>query len=160
MNIRLFQHGDEDALWSMLEPTFRAGDTYAFPSDCSRESALNYWLNPTHTVYICELSALPVGTYLLRPNQSGGGAHVANCGFITAPASRGRGVASAMCRHSLEAARAGGFKAMQFNFVVSTNTGAVRLWENMGFAIFARLPGAFLHPAKGFVDALVMFREL
>ena len=160
MNIRLFQPGDEDALWSLLEPTFRSGDTYAFPSDCSRESALHYWLNPAHTVYICEFGAVPAGTYLLRANQPGGGAHVANCGFITAPAARGRGVASAMCRHALATARARGFKAMQFNFVVSTNTGAIRLWEAMGFATLARLPGAFLHPAKGFVDALVMFREL
>lgn len=100
------------------------------------------------------------GTYFLQPNQAGGGAHVANCGYATAPRAAGRGVGAAMCAHSIELARALGFRAMQFNFVVTTNGGAVRLWERFGFAIVGRLPGAFLHPTQGYVDALVMYRRL
>ena len=96
----------------------------------------------------------------MQANQRGGGAHVANCGYITAEAAAGRGIARAMCVHSLARAKARGFKAMQFNFVVSTNERAVKLWLDLGFAIVGRLPGAFLHPKVGYVDALVMFRNL
>ena len=101
-----------------------------------------------------------LGTYYLRANQAGGGGHVCNCGYMTDSAAAGRGVARAMCAHSLELAREQGFRAMQFNFVVSTNTRAVALWEGMGFAVVGRLPGAFRHPAQGYVDALVMHRSL
>jgi ribosomal protein S18 acetylase RimI-like enzyme len=101
-----------------------------------------------------------LGTYYIRPNQSGGGRHVCNCGYVTASEAAGRGVARAMCAHSLEHARARGYRAMQFNFVVSTNTRAVALWQAMGFSIVGRLPGAFAHPALGDVDAFVMFQAL
>ena len=101
-----------------------------------------------------------VGSYYLRANNRGGGAHVANCGYIVAPAAMGRGVARAMCAHSLDRARERGFRAMQFNFVISSNERAVRLWQSCGFAIVGRLPGAFEHPRLGFVDALVMYRTL
>ena len=101
-----------------------------------------------------------VGTYLLRANQHGGGAHVCNCGYVTAPDVQGKGVAHAMCLHSLEHARVRGFRAMQFNFVVSTNTRAVALWERCGFEVVGRLPKAFAHPTLGEVDALVMHRTL
>jgi ribosomal protein S18 acetylase RimI-like enzyme len=96
----------------------------------------------------------------LQPNQQGGGSHVANCGYVTAPWATGRGVARAMCAHSLDRARERGFRAMQFNFVVSTNQRAVALWQSLGFEIIGRLPGAFQHPTAGFVDALVMYRSL
>ena len=101
-----------------------------------------------------------MGTYYLRRNQAGGGAHVCNCGYMVAPEARGHGVARAMCEHSMEAARRQGFRAMQFNFVVSTNVGAVRLWENLGFEIVGRLPSAFDSPSQGLVNAYVMFRTL
>jgi ribosomal protein S18 acetylase RimI-like enzyme len=101
-----------------------------------------------------------LGTYYLRANQKGGGAHVGNCGYMTAAKASGRGVATAMCAHSLEYARSLGFRAMQFNFVVSTNVGAIHLWEKFGFATVGRLAGAFLHPSLGYVDALVMYRTL
>jgi RimJ/RimL family protein N-acetyltransferase len=108
--------------------------------------------------FVAEEEGKLVGTYYMRPNQAGGGRHVCNCGYITRPAAAGRGVASRMCEHSLDHARARHYRAMQFNFVVSTNEGAIRLWQRMGFEIVGRLPDAFQHPSRGFVDALVMFQ--
>ena len=124
------------------------------------EDALAYWFSKAHQVFVAEEEGSIVGTYFLRRNQLGGGAHVANCGYMTAPAASGRGVARAMCMHSLKYARQQGFRAMQFNFVVSTNQRAVRLWESCGFAIVGRLPGAFLHPTFGYVDAYLMYRDV
>ena len=160
MDIRTATPADRDAIWSILEPVVRAGETYPLPRDMSREDALAYWFSPGHEVFVAEHEAKIVGTYYLRANQKGGGAHVANCGYMTAPWATGRGVARAMCEHSLAAAAARGFRAMQFNFVVSSNERAVRLWQACGFDIVGRLPSAFQHPARGDVDALVMFRTL
>jgi len=101
-----------------------------------------------------------VGTYYLRANQAGGGRHVCNCGYVTKATASGRGIARAMCLHSLALARSRGYRAMQFNFVVSTNERAVRLWQSLGFEIVGRLPGAFRHPIQGFVEALVMYQTL
>jgi ribosomal protein S18 acetylase RimI-like enzyme len=126
----------------------------------SRQEALEYWFAYQHEVFVAELDTRVLGTYFLQPNQLGGGSHVANCGYVTAPWATGRGVAREMCSHSLDGARERGFKAMQFNFVVSTNQRAVALWQSFGFEIVGRLPGAFLHPTAGYVDALVMYRSL
>jgi ribosomal protein S18 acetylase RimI-like enzyme len=109
---------------------------------------------------VAEADGEIVGTYYLRPNQAGGGKHVCNCGYVTSASATGRGVARAMCEHSLEHARRRGYRSMQFNFVVSSNTRAVALWKWMGFEVVGRLPAAFEHPALGYVDALVMFRSL
>jgi ribosomal protein S18 acetylase RimI-like enzyme len=153
-------HGtDRDAIWKVLEPTIRAGETYALPRDLNHEEALRYWFAPDAEVFVADENAI-VGTYRLAPNHQGGGAHVANCGFMTAPAAAGRGIGRAMCAHAIERARARGFRAMQFNFVVSTNERAVRLWESFGFTVVGRLPEAFLHPTRGYVDALVMHLKL
>ena len=151
---------DDDSIWRVIEPVIRAGDTYTLPQDMSKPAALAYWRSPAHRVFVAEQQSEIVGTYYLRANQAGGGAHVANCGYITAPWAVGRGVARAMCAHSLEEARARGFRAMQFNFVVAANERAVRLWQSLGFAVVGRLPEAFAHPRLGFVDALVMYRTL
>ena len=158
--IRAASGSDHDAIWGILEPVIRAGETYTLPRDFTREQALAYWFGPDHEVFVAEEEGLVLGTYYLRPNQRGGGAHVANCGYMTAGAASGRGVARAMCAHSLERARERGFRAMQFNFVVSTNERAVRLWRSFGFDIAGRLTEAFLHPVHGYVDALVMLRTL
>jgi ribosomal protein S18 acetylase RimI-like enzyme len=160
MLVRPFHEKDADAVWAVIEPIIRAGETYTQPRDMDRESALAYWLSPAHEVFVAEDNAEIVGTYFLRANQKGGGAHVANCGYITAPHATGRGVARAMCAHSLDRARERGFRAMQFNFVVGTNERAMRLWRSFGFEIAGRLPGAFQHPTLGFVDAYVMYRNL
>jgi ribosomal protein S18 acetylase RimI-like enzyme len=158
--IRAAHSNDRDAIWAILEPIIRAGDTYCVPPDMVREEAIAYWFANTHEVFVADNDGSVVGTYFLRPNQMGGGSHVANCGYMTAPAAFGRGVARAMCMHSLEQAKGRGFRSMQFNFVVSTNDRAVRLWESCGFAIVGRLPQAFLHPAVSYVEAYVMYRVL
>jgi ribosomal protein S18 acetylase RimI-like enzyme len=160
MHIRPAQPDDEDAIWDILEPVIRAGETYALPRGMPREAALAYWRGADRETFVAEDSGRVAGTYYLRANQLGGGAHVANCGYVTAAWAQGRGVARAMCLHSLAAARARGFAAMQFNLVVSTNTRAVALWQAMGFAVVGRLPGAFRHPRLGDVDALVFYKTL
>jgi RimJ/RimL family protein N-acetyltransferase len=160
MIIRPADSADANAIWAILEPTIRAGETYTLPRNMEREQALAYWFAPEHTVFVAELDGEVLGSYYLRVNQKGGGAHVCNCGYMTAAWASGRGAATAMCEHSLEYARSQGFLAMQFNFVVSSNQAAIRLWQKFGFAIVGRLPKAFLHPRLGFVDALVLYRTL
>ncbi|HTI87069.1 MAG TPA: GNAT family N-acetyltransferase [Alphaproteobacteria bacterium] len=160
MLIRAATPADDDALWRILEPMIRAGETYTLPRDLSRADALAYWHAAGNEVFVAEDEGRVVGTYYLRANQRGGGDHVANCGYVTAPGATGKGVARAMCAHSLAHARVRGFTAMQFNFVVASNERAVRLWHSLGFVTVGRLPGAFRHPTLGPVDALVMFRAL
>jgi len=151
MRIRAATPGDADALWSILEPIVRAGETFALPPEMSRDDALLWWRAPGNEVFVAEEDGSVLGSYFIHPNQLGPGSHVANCG---------RGIARAMCAHSLEHARARGYRAMQFNIVVSTNAHAVHLWTSMGFRTLCRVPGAFRHPVHGFVDTLVMFREV
>ena len=151
---------DEEAIWRVIEPTLRAGETYPLPRDWSQAQALAYWRAAAHEVFVAEDDGEILGTYYLRANNLGGGAHVANCGYMVAAQAQGRGVARAMCAHSLERARVRGFRAMQFNFVIASNERAVRLWQACGFGILARLPGVFAHPRLGDVDALVMLRTL
>jgi GNAT superfamily N-acetyltransferase len=158
--IRAATDGDRDAIWAMLEPVIRAGEVYALPRDMAREQGLAYWFADGNWVFVAEDDGQTVGSYYVRANQKGGGSHVANCGYLTAGWALGRGVAGAMCGHSLEFAKSVGFRAMQFNFVVSANEAAVHLWIKHGFEMLARLPEAFEHPRLGFVDALVMFRRL
>ncbi len=158
--IRAATLDDHDAIWAILEPVFRAGDTYTIDPDIPRDDALGYWCGPTHHTFVCDSDGEILGTYYIRRNQAGGGSHVCNCGYITAPAAQGRGVARAMLDHSLVEAPRLGFRAMQYNFVVATNTRAIATWERAGFRIIGRLPGAFLHPEDGYVDALVMWRDL
>jgi L-amino acid N-acyltransferase YncA len=160
LNIRPARPDDAGAIWAILEPVIRAGDTYTLPPSMSREEALAYWLSPSHEIFVAEADGQIAGTYYIRPNQRGGGSHVANCGYITATAATGKGVARAMCAHSLDHAKKQGYRAMQFNFVVSTNERAVRLWKSFGFEVVGRLPKAFLHPTTGYTDAYVMYRVL
>jgi ribosomal protein S18 acetylase RimI-like enzyme len=160
MPIRPASPDDADAIWAILEPMIRSGETYTLPTDMTPPAALAYWMSPGHEVFVMEEDKALLGTYYLRANQSGGGSHVANCGYVTAPASTGRGVARAMCAHSLDRARQRGFAAMQFNFVIATNDRAIRLWQSFGFETVGRIPKAFRHPKRGLVDALVMYRTL
>ena len=160
MLIRAARKEDRDAIWQVLEPTIRACDTYPLPRDMNKAEAIAYWTGPDRETFVAEKDGRVIGTYYLRANQRGGGAHVANCGYVTADDARGRGVARSMCEHSLQHARERGFRAMQFNIVISTNERAIRLWESLAFQIVGRLPLVFLHPNLGYIDAFVMFRTL
>ncbi len=162
ITIRPYRPDDWDELWRrVVKPVFRGGDTYLVPPDVSREQAWRFWVEEHPEVFVSiDLNSSDeeriTGSYYLKPNYVGQGDHVANCGYMVAPEARGRGIASAMCEHSKEAARQRGYRAMQYNFVVSTNTAAVRLWRKHGFAIVGTLPGVFRHPDHGYVDAYVM----
>ena len=158
--IRPVEPRDHAALWTIAEPIIVAGETYTLPRDLGEAEFLAYWLHPDKVAFVLEEDGQLLGTSYLRKNQLGGGAHVANAGFMTAAASAGRGVASRLCRHAEDEARTRGFRAMQFNFVVAENHRAIGLWRHLGYEVVGRLPSAFLHPHAGFVDALVMFKSL
>ncbi len=161
VDIRPTTGDDAAAIWAIIEPAIRSGETLALDRDIDPAGALSsYWMRPDNKVYVAERDGEIVGSYFLRANQSGGGDHVCNAGYATAISATGMGVAKQMCEHSLVIARQSGFSAMQYNFVVSTNERAVRLWQSCGFDIAGRLPLAFLHPNHGMVDALVMHRFL
>lgn len=158
--IRPASADDHEAIWAILEPVIRAGETLAISRNMDRASALAQWLSPERATRLLVEDGSVLGLFYVRANQSGGGAHVANAGYVTAADATGRGVARAMCAASFDLARDLGYRAMQFNFVISTNERAVGLWQAMGFAIVGRLPGVFDHPRLGLVDALVMHRWL
>lgn len=160
MLIRPAAEADYPAVLEIVAPVLQAGETYAIARDLGDEDILSYWFAPTHEVFVAEENGAILGTYYLMANQQGGGAHVSNCGYMTARSAEGRGVARAMCEHSLQRARERGFRAMQFNHVVSTNERAISLWQKLGFTIVGTLPGAFNHPVHGYVDSYVMFRNL
>lgn len=159
--IREASSNDWLGIWEILEPVFRAGETYSFAQDISADQAQSAWMELPAKTYVCvdDHHAI-LGTYFLKANQPGQGQHVANCGYVVSASARGLGVASAMCQHSQEAARNLGFRSMQFNLVVSTNEKAVRLWQHQGFSIVGTLPEAFKHPTQGYVDAFVMYKHL
>ncbi|NVJ28382.1 GNAT family N-acetyltransferase [Myxococcus sp. AM011] len=160
MLIRRAEAVDAAGIAAIILPTIREGTTYALDTNMSEADALAYWMGPDRETFVAEEDGVIVGTYFIRPNQAGGGRHVCNCGYMTSAAALGRGIARRMCAHSLEHARVRGYRAMQFNFVVSTNTRAVKLWQALGFDIVGRLPLAFRHPTAGDVDALVMYQQL
>jgi len=151
---------DAPGIWAVLEPILRAGETYALPRDIGRAEAIDYWCRAEHETFVADDRGEIVGTYFVRANQRGGGDHVANCGYVTATTAQHRGIARQMLEHSLARAKERGFRAMQFNFVVSTNERAIATWQRYGFQVIGRLPAAFRHPTLGFVDALVMHKQL
>ncbi len=161
IEIRPFEEGDWAATWRIMLPVFRAGETYPFSPDITEEEAYALWVEmPSATFVAVDQDKEVLGTYYIKPNQPALGAHVCNCGYIVGENARSRGIASEMCAHSQREAVSRGFRAMQFNFVVSTNEGAVRLWKKHGFKIVGTLPEAFRHPMLGYVDAYVMYKQL
>jgi ribosomal protein S18 acetylase RimI-like enzyme len=160
-DIREFRDDDWPAVWRLLHDTFAAGETYSFAPDISEAEARRAWVAvPAATLVAVDQAGAILGTYFIKPNQPGLGAHVCNCGYVVAASAQGRGIAAGMCQHSQDLARAMGFRAMQFNLVVASNERAVRLWHRLGFETVGRLPGAFHHQRLGFVDALVMYKTL
>jgi ribosomal protein S18 acetylase RimI-like enzyme len=160
VDVRPAAEADHAAILAIVAPILAAGETYAIDRDLDATAVHEYWFGPTHEVFVAVSDGAILGTYYLMANQRGGGAHVANCGYMTSPSAQGKGVARAMCLDSLERARERGYRAMQFNHVVSTNTRAVKLWQSLGFEIVGTLPNAFNHPVHGYVDSYVMFRAL
>ena len=166
LNIRPATDADRDAIWEIFHEVVAAGDTYPIDPKISPEEAFAYWFQPGAHSFVAELDCEQsssgdnqiVGSYTLHANQAGGGAHVANAAFMVPKSARGQGIGRAMGEHCLKEARRLGFRAMQFNFVVSTNESAVKLWQKLGMKIVATLPGAFRHPEKGYVDVYVMFQ--
>ena len=151
---------DTDAIWGIFHAVVKDGDTYAFDPETTRDQMSQLWLAPYMHTYVAERDRAVVGTYILKPNMPSLGAHVANGSYMVHPAARGQGVGKAMCEHSLAEARRLGFRAMQFNLVVGTNTAAVELWKRYGFSIVGTLPQAFNHKTLGYVDAYVMYKPL
>lgn len=159
ISIRPIEKSDWKAAWQIIEPVFRAGETYAFSPVISEKEAYRVWVSTPRETYVAvDTNNNIVGTYYIKPNQPELGAHVCNCGYIVAKEARGRGVATAMCEHSQCEAVALGFRAMQFNLVVSTNESAVRLWIKLGYDIIGTLPNSFRHSQLGYVDAHVMYK--
>jgi len=161
IKIRAFEPTDWPSTWQIIGPVFRAGETYPSSPDITEEEAYRYWVEvPSASFVAVDETNQVLGTYYIKPNQPGLGAHVCNCGYIVAEKARRRGIGSEMCRHSQGEALRRGFRAMQYNLVVSTNEVAVRLWKREGFEVAGVLPGAFRHARLGFVDALVMYKKL
>lgn len=160
MNIREAVKDDWDAIWSFFHEIVKEGATYAYETDTPREQAEKIWMQTPRKTYVVEDQGEILGSYYLKTNQAGPGKHVCNCGYMVSSHARGRGLATALCEHSQQMALELGYKAMQFNFVAATNTGAIRLWNKLGFAVVGRLPAAFKHPQQGYVDALVMYKWL
>ncbi len=158
--IRPATEADRDAIWSILNQVYAAGETYCMPRDVTRDEALTDWFAAPFRVFVAEQDGGILGTSHVGANRAGGGSHVANASFATDPAARGKGVARQLLHHATNWARGMGFRAMQFNFVVATNADAVHLWQKAGFQVVGRLPGAFCHPRLGYVDALVMYHDL
>jgi L-amino acid N-acyltransferase YncA len=159
--IREYRESDWPEIWPILQETVRAGDTYTFSPQSSEEEIRQAWVEvPARTFVAVEPQGRILGTYFIKANQPGLGAHICNCGYVVARTAQSGGIATLMCEHSQAQALAMGFKSMQFNFVVATNTRAICLWERLGFSVVGRLPGAFNHQALGYVDALIMFKQL
>ncbi len=159
LRIRSATNADHDAIWKIFREVIAAGETYPLDPETSREDAMVYWFQRDAHVSVAENESGIVGAYTLHANQAAGGAHVANAGFIVSRDARGQGVGRAMGEHCMNEARQLGFRAMQFNFVVSTNESAVKLWQDLGMKVVGTLPGAFRHPTRGYVDVYVMYQE-
>lgn len=160
MNIRQATNADFDGIWPIFHDIVKAGETYAYRRQTTKAEAKNIWLVEPKETYVVEELGVILGTYFIKTNQAGPGAHVCNCGYMVAAAARGKGIATFMCQHSQQQARAMGFKAMQFNFVAASNVTAINLWQKLGFKKVGCLPNAFMHPIQGYLDALVMYKWL
>ena len=161
MEIRKYQETDWIQVWPIVEHVFRTGETYPYSPEINEKEAYNIWIEMPEETYVATNEEKKIiGTYYIKRNQPSLGAHVCNCGYIVSEKVRGKGVASGMCKHSQSVAMELGFKAMQFNLVVSTNAGAIRLWKKMGFQVVGNLPKAFNSKSSGYVDALVMYKQL
>ena len=160
MIVRKAKKEDIDAIWEIFREVIKTGDTYVFPPDTQQGELKKYWTADYIDTYVVELEDRIVGTYILKPNQVGLGAHIANGSYMVHPIAQGKGIGKSMCEHSIEQAKLLGYVAMQFNIVVSTNEPAIKLWKQYGFKIIGTIPEAFDHQKLGFVDAHIMYKKL
>jgi ribosomal protein S18 acetylase RimI-like enzyme len=158
--IRKAEPRDKGAIWRIIRSVIAGGDTYVFTPGSSEEMMMAYWFSPEKVNYVAILDGAVVGTFWLKPNHPGLGSHVANAAYMVAPEAVGRGVGRRMAEFSIQEAVALGFKAMQFNFVVKSNTIAVNLWKSLGFEIIGEIPDAFDHIENGLTNAYIMYRRL
>ncbi len=160
MNIREAIEKDFEKIWSIFYEIVSLGETYAYATDTTKNEAFKIWLTAPQKTFVFEEDNQILGTYYLKTNHEGAGQHVCNCGYMVSSSARGKGIATTMCEHSQSVALGMGYKAMQFNFVASSNTDAIKLWEKLGFLTVGRLSRAFNHPVQGYIDALVMYKWL
>lgn len=160
MEIRAAIESDKHGVWKIIKAVIATGDTYVFAPDSTEEEMIAYWFAPEKYVYVAEENGEVLGTFWLKANQPGLGSHVCNAAYMVAPEAMGKGIGRRMAEFSLDEARRLGFTAMQFNFVVKSNTAAVRLWESIGMEIIGEIPDAFDHKQLGMTNALIMYRKL
>ncbi|GBG31462.1 L-azetidine-2-carboxylic acid acetyltransferase [Hondaea fermentalgiana] len=160
LRIRAAHDGDVERIWEIFREVIKTGDTYVFPPNMSREDALANWYGKKFHTYVAEQEGKIVGTYILKDNQMGLGSHIANGSFMVDPTQFGLGIGRAMGEHSIPEAKRLGYYAIQFNFVVASNKGAVKLWKDLGFTVLGTIPDAFQHQKMGLVDAHIMYSKL
>ncbi len=162
MLIREATSDDWPAIWPFLRDIVAAGETYTWPRDVTEEHARNMWMigAPGRTAVAVDPDGTVLGTAKMNPNHMGPASHIASASFMVAPGHAGRGIGRALGEHVLEWARAEGYRAMQFNAVVESNTRAVALWRSLGFDVIGTLPEGYLHPVKGYVGLHIMHRFL
>ncbi|WP_030547924.1 GNAT family N-acetyltransferase [Streptomyces albus] len=162
MHIREATPDDWPAIWPFLHEIVAAGETYTYPRDLDEATAREMWMltPPGRTVVAVDEDGTVLGTAKMNPNHMGGASHIAGASFMVDPAMAGRGTGRALGEHVIAWARAEGYRAMQFNAVVESNTRAVALWRSLGFEILGTLPEGFHHPVKGYVGLHIMHRRL
>ena len=160
VKIRRAEIKDFPEIWRIFKSVIAKGDTYVNRAETTEEEARAKWMSQSAKTFVAEIEDKIVGAYLLRANQVDRGSHVANASYIVDENARGHGVGKALALHSIASAQKEKYRAMQFNFVVSTNVAAVNLWKSVGFEIIGTIPQGFKHATLGYVDAYIMFREL
>jgi L-amino acid N-acyltransferase YncA len=162
MDIREATSEDWPEIWAIMRPILAEGATFAWDEHTSEDDARAAWCHqpPGRTLVAVDDNGTIAGTAESHPNHGGPGAHVANAGFMVHPGRFGQGVGRALAEQVVDQARADGYRAMQFNAVVESNTRAVALWQSLGFDILATVPEGFRHPVHGYVGLHIMFRRL
>lgn len=152
---------DENGVWEIFSKVIKTGDTYVFDPNTPQEKLKEYWFASYMKTFVLEdENGEILATYFIKPNQTGLGNHIANCGYMVHPDHQGKGLGSVLCEHSLAFAKAQGYRAIQFNSVISTNQAAVHLWKNFGFEIIGTTPNGFRHQKFGMVDTYIMYKKL
>ncbi len=160
MNIRKTIGSDFDKVWEIFSNVIKTGDTYVFNPNTPKNDLKKHWFASHMDTYVIEENEQILGTYIIKPNQIGLGSHIANCSYMVSPNAQGKGIGKKLCEHSIETAKENGFEAIQFNIVVSTNSGAIALWKKYGFEIIGRTPNGFKHSKLGLVDTYIMYKNL